>query len=48
VSKFVSPNGQEQVAPLDTMQCAKCGHVNKEFNPLYKFGLIEDKKEKNN
>jgi uncharacterized Zn finger protein len=33
VSRFVSPDGEEHLWPLDSMECSKCGHINKEFNP---------------
>tara|TARA_R110000751_G_scaffold270703_1_gene370490 strand:+ start:224 stop:487 length:264 start_codon:yes stop_codon:yes gene_type:complete len=31
VSRFVSPDGQDRLLPLDTMECSKCGNINKEF-----------------
>jgi hypothetical protein len=31
VSALLSPTGQEAMVPLQTFQCSKCGHVNKEF-----------------
>ena len=31
VSRFISPDGQDRLLPLDTMECTKCGNVNKEF-----------------
>lgn len=33
VSRFVSPDGQDHVIPMESMECAKCGHINDEFNP---------------
>lgn len=33
VSRLVSPDGQDHVIPLESMECAKCGHINREFNP---------------
>lgn len=33
VSRLVSPDGQDHVIPLESMECAKCGHVNRDFNP---------------
>ena len=44
VSRFVSPDGQEHLWPLDSMECAKCGHINKQFNPVPK---IENENGKN-
>ncbi len=37
VSRLISPDGQDHLWPLETMACAKCGHVNKEFNPTNKI-----------
>jgi len=34
VSKFVSPDGQDRLLPLDTMACNKCGNINKEFQSV--------------
>ena len=31
VSRFISPDGQDRLLPLDTMECSKCGNINKEF-----------------
>ena len=31
VSRFISPDGQDRLLPLDTMACNKCGNINKEF-----------------
>ena len=33
LSRFVSPDGKDTVIPIDSLECAKCGHVNKEFTP---------------
>ena len=27
----MSPDGQDRLLPLDTMECSKCGNINKEF-----------------
>ena len=37
LSRFISPDGQEHVIPLDSMECSKCNHVNKEFYPVPKI-----------
>ncbi len=37
VSKLISPDGQDHLWPLESMACAKCGHVNKEYNPTNKI-----------
>ena len=31
VSRFISPDGQDRLLPLDTMECSKCGNINNEF-----------------
>ena len=33
LSPLVSPNGQEQMIPVQTFRCDDCGHVNKAFLP---------------
>ena len=33
VSKFVSPDGQDHILPMDSMECAKCGTINPMFEP---------------
>ncbi len=33
LSRFVSPDGQDHVVPMESMECAKCGHINADFNP---------------
>ena len=37
VSRLISPDGEEHLWPLESMACAKCGHVNKEFDPTSKI-----------
>ena len=32
VSRFISPDGQDRLLPLDTMECSKCLNINKEFS----------------
>jgi|LakMenE01Jun11ns_1017448.scaffolds.fasta_scaffold9450425_2 hypothetical protein len=34
LSRFLSPDGNDKVIPIDTLACAKCDHVNKEFYPV--------------
>lgn len=34
VSKFISPNGQDSLIPMQVFACSKCGHVNQDFLPL--------------
>ena len=31
VSALISPTGEEVMLPVQTFQCAKCGHINEEF-----------------
>ncbi len=45
VSRFVSPDGQDHVIPMDSMECAKCGHINNDFNPMFGLGLSKPKNE---
>lgn len=45
VSRFVSPDGQDHVIPMDSMECAKCGHINDDFNPLFGLGLSNKQNE---
>jgi hypothetical protein len=34
LSRFLSPDGNDRVIPIDTLACLKCDHVNKEFYPI--------------
>lgn len=34
LSRFLSPDGNDKVIPIDSLACLKCGHVNKDFNPV--------------
>ena len=45
VSRFVSPDGQDHVIPMDSMECANCGHINNEFNPMFGLGLAKNQNE---
>ena len=47
VSRFISPDGQDRLLPLDTMACNKCGNINKEFQsqtPKTKTNNLKDGK----
>jgi len=33
VSKFLTGDAQDGVLPIQTLVCAKCGHINEEFMP---------------
>ncbi len=41
VSRFISPDGEDHLWPLESMACSQCGHVNKEFNPTNKINQIK-------
>lgn len=34
ISRFITPDGNDRLVPIDSLECVKCGHVNKEFNPV--------------
>jgi len=34
ISRFLSPDGNDRVIPMDSLACLKCDHVNKDFNPV--------------
>ena len=34
LSRFLSPDGNDRVIPIDSLACVKCDHVNKDFNPI--------------
>lgn len=33
LSALLSPTGKQEVVPVQTLACHKCGHINKEFLP---------------
>ena len=33
LSKLLSPTGQETMIPIQVFSCAKCGYINKGFQP---------------
>ena len=33
LSALLSPTGQESMIPIQVFACAKCGHINKGFQP---------------
>lgn len=39
LSRFVSPDGNDRVIPVDSLACEKCGHVNEEF----RLNILEKK-----
>lgn len=45
ISRFVSPDGNEHVWPVDSMECTKCLHVNKDMNPLTNINTQENGKD---
>ena len=34
ISRFLSPDGNERVVPIDSLACLECNHVNKDFKPI--------------
>lgn len=34
LSRFLSPDGNDRIIPIDSLACVKCDHVNKDFNPV--------------
>jgi hypothetical protein len=34
ISKIVSPNGEEGLAPVEVFECSECGTIPDELNPL--------------
>jgi hypothetical protein len=32
LSALMSPTGKDQLVPIQSFHCSKCGHVNKEFD----------------
>lgn len=34
LSRFLSPDGNDRVIPIDSLACVKCDHVNTDFNPI--------------
>lgn len=43
LSGLVSPDGNDQVVPVDTLMCSKCGHVNDDYNTHKKLQEEENK-----
>lgn len=42
LSRLLAPDGKDRVLPFDSLACNKCGHVNKDFNPI---SQLNNKKE---
>jgi len=36
LSRLISPDGNDRVIPIDSLACAVCDHVNKDFIPVPK------------
>jgi hypothetical protein len=34
LSRFLSPDGNDKVIPIDSLACLNCNHVNKDFSPV--------------
>jgi hypothetical protein len=43
LSALVNPQGQDAVIPVQTFCCGNCGHINKEFIPLFMQAETESK-----
>jgi len=41
LSSFLSPDGNEHLIPLDSLECSKCGNINDEFNPVKNLPSIK-------
>ena len=39
ISRFVSPDGQDRLLPLDTMECSKCGNKSYSFDNFMDLSL---------
>lgn len=35
ISKLIVGSSQDQIVPIPSFQCSKCGHINKEFMPKF-------------
>jgi hypothetical protein len=42
LSRFISPDGQDRIIPIDSLACVKCNHVNKDFNPISTINNIKE------
>lgn len=42
LSRLLSPDGNDRVIPIDSLACAKCGHVNKEFRIISQTNNLEN------
>lgn len=45
LSRLVSPDGNDHMIPLDSLECTKCGHINDEFNPVKNLDNLKQNKE---
>lgn len=42
LSRFLSPDGQDRIIPIDSLACVSCNHVNKDFNPISTLNNIKE------
>ncbi len=42
LSRFISPDGQDKIIPIDSLACVNCNHVNKDFNPISTINNIKE------
>jgi hypothetical protein len=42
LSRFLSPDGQDRIIPIDSLACNLCNHVNKDFNPITTLNKIKE------
>jgi DNA-directed RNA polymerase subunit M/transcription elongation factor TFIIS len=48
ISRFITPDGNDRLVPIDSLECVKCGHVNKDFNPVPTQTKTKDNEQKEN
>jgi DNA-directed RNA polymerase subunit M/transcription elongation factor TFIIS len=48
ISRFITPDGNDRLVPIDSLECVKCGHVNKDFNPIPTQTKTKDNEQKEN
>jgi hypothetical protein len=43
LSALIAPDGKDSVIPIQTFCCGNCGHINKEFIPIFMQAEAEAK-----
>jgi len=41
-SRFITGAPRDIIAPIQVFECAKCGHINDQFNPMKNLTTDED------